>query len=153
MRFPNGRPYCTPTNRSAAPPARIATSAVPRPPYWLSAQRPAARVRLNLRRAVTDELGDVSRADDHCIDSGSLELLDLFSARDRHVRDRELACGNVRQKLERATQSFLLVPVPRRQEEDLRIESLQCELELLLVSHFDDAIEPELDGLRMSPRA
>src|SRR5256885_2088830 len=145
-RFPNGRPYWMPTDRRAAAPARIAASAVPRPPHWLPAQRSAARVRLDLRRTFTDELGDVCRADDHRIDSGPLELLDLLATRDRDVRDRELARRDIRQELERVAESVFVV-VPGSEQEDLRIEALERELELLFVADRHDAVEPQVGRL------
>src|SRR6478672_8384039 len=93
-----------PTRRIAAAPARIAASAVPRPPHRVSAQRPAAVPVLDLWRFVTDELGDVSRLDDDRIDSRPLELVDLVAPRHSYVRDRELARRYVRQELESLTQ-------------------------------------------------
>ena len=103
-----------PTRRIAAAPARIAASAVPRPPHRVPAQRSTAVPALDLRRGVTDELGDVSRSDDDRIDSRPLELVDLFTARHSHVRDRELARRNVRQELESLTSSASRVRDRRR---------------------------------------
>src|SRR2546423_13942980 len=141
-RFPNGRPYWMPTDRRAGARARIAASTVPGPPNWRPAQRSAAGVRLGLRRTVTDELGDVRRADDHRIDSGPLELLDLLATRDRDVRDRELARRDIRQELERVAESVFVV-APGSEQEDLRIKALERELELLLGADRHDAVDPQ----------
>src|SRR6476646_10728643 len=112
-----------PTRRIAAAPARIATSAAPRPPHRVSAQRSTAVAVLDLWRFVTDELGDVSRFDDDRIDSRPLELVDLFAARHSHVRDRKLPRRYVRQELESLTECVRVHPVSRRQQEDFRVES------------------------------
>ena len=47
------------------------------------------------------------------------------------------------------------VPIARREQEDLRIEALERELELLLAAHLDDAVEPELErfGVRRAEPA
>jgi hypothetical protein len=71
----------------------------------------------------------------------------LFAARHSDVRDGELARRYVRQELERLTQGVRVQPVPRRQQEDLRIEALERELELLLAPDLDDEVEPQLHCL------
>src|SRR5947209_2890379 len=87
----------TPT---AAAPARMAASAVRRPPHRVSPQRSIASAGLDLGWDVTDELGDVSRSDNDRIDSCPLELVQLFPARLAHVCDGELAGRDVGQELQ-----------------------------------------------------
>src|SRR5919201_3666106 len=90
-RFPNGSPYWMPTARSAAPPASRRTSTVRGPPQRVSAERArGARGRLNLRRRLADELGDVSCSDDHSVDSRALQRVHLLPARDRDLGDGKL---------------------------------------------------------------
>src|SRR5919107_5043500 len=138
-KFPNGRPYSIPTKRSAPAPARIAASAVPAPPQRVSAQRWAAR--LNRRRGVSGEAGDVSCSDDDRIDSRPLELVHLVAARHRDVCDRQLSGRQVRKQVERTLQRVRAVVLADGKEEDLRIEPLERALELLGVAHLDDAVE------------
>src|SRR5512133_713056 len=136
-----------PTRRIAAAPARIATSAAPRPPHRVSAQRSTAVPALDLWRCVTDEHGDVSRFDDDRIDSRPLELVDLLAARRSHVRHCELARRYVRQELESLAHCVRVQPVTRRQQKDFRVEAFERELELLLASNLDDEVEPQLHCL------
>jgi hypothetical protein len=133
-----------PTKRSAAARATTAARAVPLPPQRVSAQRAnALRAKLDLGRGVADELGDVSRSDDDRIDSRPLELVNLFATPHRHVGHRELAGRDVREQLERAAESIILV-VGRAgpEQEDLRVEPVESELKLLLASHLDNAVHP-----------
>src|SRR5438128_9245754 len=146
-RLPNGSPYWTPTARRAAARPSSPPRAVAGPPQRDSAQRCAAA--LDLRRRVTDELGDASRSDDDRIDSRPLELVDLLASRHRHVGHRELSGRHVGEQLERAGERALVVVVPAGEEEDLRIEPLECELELFFVPNLDDAVQPEAQGLSL----
>src|SRR5262245_847712 len=141
-----------PTARSAAAPARISRSATPAPPHVVLDQRSSACPRrLDGRRDVADELCDVLRSDDDSVDACSLELVDLFPARDRHRRDRQLAGRDVGKQLECTCECIALV-IPGREQEDLGVDALQRELELVLVPHLDDAVEPELHCLRVLAR-
>src|SRR5712691_7338571 len=117
-RLPNGSPYWIPTSRSAAAPAMIAASAVPRPPQRVSAHR-SARRRLNLRRGVADELGDVSRSDDDRIDSRPLELVHLLATRYRDLCHGELSGRYVGQQLERLGQGVGVFVATGGKQEDL----------------------------------
>src|SRR2546421_3915952 len=137
-RLPNGSPYWMPTARSAAARRSSAASAVAGPPQRVSAQRWTAA--LDLRRRVTDELGDASRSDDDRIDSRPLELVDLLASRHGHVGHRELPGRHVGEQLERAGEQALVVVVvvvPAGEEEDLGIEPLEGELELFFVPYLD----------------
>ena len=63
------------------------------------------------------------------------------------IRDRELAGGDVGEQLEQPVERRLLVVgVLGREQQDLRIELLEHPLELVLVTHVDDRLEPQLDG-------
>src|SRR5436309_2179774 len=137
-----------PTARRAAASASSAPSAVAGPPQRVSARR---RLGLNLRRRVADELGDASGSDDDRIDSRPLELVDLLAPGDRHVRDGELARGDVRKELQRAGERAVVVVLASGQEEDLGIEPLERELELFLVADLDDAVQPEAQRLLVEP--
>src|SRR5512132_3444196 len=125
-RLPNGRPYWIPTARSAAAPARMATSAVPAPPQRVSAQRSAARRRRD------SGCGD-GVADDDCIDSRPFELFHVVAARARQLRNRELPCRKIGKQFERMLERIDLVVVTDGEQDDLRIESLQRQLELFCV--------------------
>ena len=139
-----------PTARNAAAPARSTINAVRGPPHRISPRGALrGRTRLDLRRRLTDELGDVSCSDDHCVDSGALELVDLLSRRDGNIRDGELACRNVREQVERAPQRISVIVRGTAEQEDLRIEAFECALELVLVANLHDTVEAELGGFRL----
>src|SRR3954471_9605758 len=101
-RFPNGRPYWIPIRRSAA--------ARPR----------SARSGLDLRRCATDEVGDLRVGDEDGVDAGALESSHVVCAGVLEICDRELAGGDVGQKVEDPLEVVLVVlGVAGRQQEDL----------------------------------
>ncbi len=68
------------------------------------------------------------------------------------VGDRELPGRDVGQQIERTAERVAVVHLLSGQQEDLRVEPLQGELELVLVANCDDAVEPELEGLGVLAR-
>ena len=98
---------------------------------------------------MTDELGDVSCSDDHGVDSGALELVHLLTGRGGHIGDGEFPGRDIRQELERAAERVFLVVFGTAEQEDLRIETLECQLELVLVAHLDHTVESELERFRL----
>src|SRR6476469_5368265 len=134
-RLPNGRPYSIPTSRKAAASPRIATR---------NGSDLRTRIRttghgrlsavLDRRRRATDEVRDVGRADEDCVDPGAFEREYLLARGRRQVSDRELAGGHVGQQVEDAFDVGLVVlGLPRREQEDLRIDPLERVGERLLV--------------------
>src|SRR6266511_5675037 len=137
-----GRPYCTPTSRSAAAPARTRARIVRDPPQRASGSDGGG--------LVTDERADVVRLDDHGVDPGTLECDHLVARRDRNVRDRELSRRHVRKQLEHVVEWVRVAVVGlAREQHDLGIDVLERVLELLLVAHLDDAVEAELEHPRV----
>ena len=66
------------------------------------------------------------------------------------LRDRELPGRHVREQLEHAVERLLVVlGLPWREQEDLRVDALEDELELLLVADVDHALEPEAERPRV----
>ena len=60
--------------------------------------------------------------------------------------------GDVGQQVEHAFERIVGVAgLPRREQEDLRVEALEGELELVRVAHLDDALEADVVGLLPAP--
>src|SRR3954453_21587852 len=97
-RLPNGRPYWIPIRRSAA------------------ARPSRARSGLYLRRRATDEVGDLLRVDEHCVDACALEREHVFPRGGGEVGDGELAGGNVRQQIEDLVEIGLVILGVARRE-------------------------------------
>src|SRR4051812_30835119 len=137
LRTGSGSPWRIPSSRSSSAPASSAASAA----------APAGDALAVLRR-LTREPGYVAGADDHGVDARALELRHLLGVRDRGARDRELPRGDVEQQAEHVLEGPLVVPRGREQE-DLGVDAVERELELVLVVHLDDAVEPEVERLRV----
>src|SRR5438132_8520385 len=120
-----------PTARIAAPAPSSAASAVRGPPQRVSVHVPAvARVRLNLRRSVADELSDIARSDDDRIDSRPLELENLIASLNLHFRNRKLSSGDIWEEVECTVDRVSVVIAGPPEQEDLRVKPRECELEL-----------------------
>src|SRR5262249_41926073 len=129
-RFPKGRPYWIPTSRSTAASTRIAASG-----------------RLRRRRSATDEGGDLLRLDQDGVDPGPLELRHFLSRGGAEVGYRELAGGNVGEQVEDAVDVLLVVLcVPGREQEDLRVDPLERRENRLLVVDVGDDLQAERPG-------
>src|SRR5262245_26550967 len=141
FRSGNGRPYWMPTRRTVAASTSSAASPTHGPPQRL-------RAPSDLGWGRTNQACEVVRGDDHGVHSRALELGDLVGGRDREVGDRELAGGDVREQVEHALERVIGVTgLPGREQEDLRVEPFERELQLVRVAHFDDALEAEVMGL------
>src|SRR4029450_1883376 len=120
-----GRPYWRPTRRRAAASTSRAASATHGPPHRLTAES-------DLRGSRTNQACEVLRSDDPGVHSGALQLGDLVGGRDLDVGNRELAGRDVREQVEHALEGIVGVAGPlRREQEDLRIEPFERELELI----------------------
>ena len=69
----------------------------------------------------------------------------------RHAGDRELAGRHVEQQAEHVLERVAVVGPVGREQEDLRVDPVERELELVLVAHLDDAVEPEVERLVVQP--
>jgi hypothetical protein len=65
----------------------------------------------------------------------------VVAARARQLRNRELPCRKIGKQFERMLERIGLVVVTDGEQDDLRIESLQRQLELLRIRHRDDEVE------------
>ena len=61
--------------------------------------------------------------------------------------DRELPGRDGGEQVEQAVERRLVARLDRREEEDLGVDPVERGLELLLVPHFDGAVEAELERL------
>ena len=83
------------------------------------------RGRVRRPGRVADERRDVS-GDEHGVDPGALELLDVLSRGVGELGDRELSGGDVRQELEEAVDRRLLVlRALGREQDDLRVDVIE----------------------------
>src|SRR5438552_14317400 len=130
-RLPNGSPYSIPTRRRAAATPSTAASASPGGPQlldrgWLGAH----------------ELADVGKPDEDGVEPGSLEGGDDLTVGRGYIGDGQLSRRHVGQQLEHAVERQLVVlGAARGDEEDLGVDSLERQLELLVVVHVDDALQ------------
>src|SRR5262245_5087562 len=125
-----------PTARSAAASARRAASATSAPCRRLG-------IGSDLRGRATDETGDVTRADDDGVDAGPLQRKDVVPVLHTDVGDGELAGRNVGEQPEDVVDRVLLPGLPAGEQEDLRVDALEGDLELLVVRHVEHALEAQ----------
>jgi len=127
-----------PTRRSSAASTRIAAR---------------ASLGSDVRKRVTDERPDVAPGDDHRVDTGSLELEHILTARSQELSDRELAGRDIGKQLKEALEMVLVVVcLLGGKQQDLGIDELEHLFELVLVTHEEHTLDTEcvsvLDGLR-----
>ena len=165
-RLPNGRPYSIPISRSDRRERQDRGEERKRPSdanphHSAPAQRARRRGRalgfaqvLDGRRRAADEVGDLGRADEHGVDPGPFEREHLLARGGREVGDRELAGRHIGQQVEDSLDmGLVVVGLPRREQEDLRVDPLERVGERLLVVDVDDDLEPELGrAARGAPR-
>src|SRR4051812_13497333 len=96
---------------------------------------------LDLGRPRAHELADPARRDEYRVEAGALELEHVVAACERELGDRELSRRDVGQEREHRFDRIGVVVGVRREQEDLRVETLESPLQLVLVADVDDEFE------------